>query len=435
MTTNNGFPYLEIEFDAIGQHSADRLTTIVTELKTLARTDVLFLSHGWNNDIAEARGWYSKYLKCLRDEVDVGTVPGIGAHKLAVVAIFWPSKRFADRELTAGQAHSIGDAATSASVRAQCESLGSAFAAGSAERRALDKVAGLVARAHESSAQNDIVDSVRTLFPFGAVGDDGLPNKAKTTTGELVLQQLAAPILDLPRPHGAAAGAGGAAGVGPAGGALGGIGNPLNGVRNLLNLTTFYTMKARAGDVGRHGVALVVARVMRECPTVRTHLAGHSFGARLVTAVAKWIPNDLRVQSLFLMQGAFSHYGLSANYDGAGHRGAFNSVLDDDKVQGPILITHTRADKAVGLAYPLAARLGGQVAEALGDENDTYGGMGRNGAQKTPGTQKLTLLAPNKPYALTGGTVHNLDANGVIGGHGDICTAEVAHALAAAIAS
>jgi len=49
-------------------------------------------------------------------------------------------------------------------------------------------------------------------------------------------------------------------------------------------------------------------------------------------------------------------------------------------VAGPILITHTANDKAVGIAYALASRISGQTGAALGDATDVFGGIGRNGA-------------------------------------------------------
>ena len=209
-----------------------------------------------------------------------------------------------------------------------------------------------------------------------------------------------------------------------------------NGARNALNLTTYYTMKERAGVVAENGVAPLVLKVREACPAVKVHLAGHSFGGRLVTAVANALPKGAshRLHSLFLMQAAFSHYGMAQKYDGTSN-GLFRSVVSDKKISGPIYITYTAKDKAVGLAYPLASRLGGQVASGLGDENDTYGGMGRNGAQKTPEVTPHQLLAVNEQYAFVPGGVYNLDANGLITSHSDICRIEVAHALVSAIAS
>ena len=193
---------------------------------------------------------------------------------------------------------------------------------------------------------------------------------------------------------------------------------------------SYYSMKERAGVVGADGLAPVVQRIQREFPGLKVHLAGHSFGGRVVTACANALPKGAanRVQSLFLMQAAFSHYGMAQKYDGTSN-GLFRSVISDKKVAGPIYITYTAKDKAVGLAYPLASRLGGQVASAMGDENDKYGGIGRNGAQKTPEVTPHELLPTSQQYAFNAGGVYNLDANAIITGHSDICRPEVALSL------
>ena len=102
-------------------------------------------------------------------------------------------------------------------------------------------------------------------------------------------------------------------------------------------------------------------------------------------------------------------------------------------VAGPVVITCTQNDRAVGLAYPLASLLAGQAAAELGDKNDLYGGMGRNGAQKTPEAHDGTLLAAGGTYAFQAGAVYNLNADQVIHDHSDICKDEVAHAFLTAI--
>ncbi|MCC6929673.1 MAG: hypothetical protein IT359_11840 [Gemmatimonadaceae bacterium] len=444
MATKNGFPYAELEFDAKGKFGPNQLKAAIETLRTPGLTDVLILSHGWNNDIGDARKWYGDYLKCLRAELDARLVPGIDAHKLGVVAIFWPSKRFADSELVAGNASSVGGAVTRAGIRKQLALLASAFpdkaskAKFAAAEKLLDKIEGDVA------AQRKFVDLLRGFWPTGKSGADALPAAGAGKPGDQVLKLLAPPILDLPTGTGAGT-TGGATSIGGAGGSAGGgnggqaaniFGSVLDGVRNALNMTTYFTMKERAGTVGANGLAPVVQRIQAELPNLKLHLAGHSFGGRVVIACVNALPKGAanRVASLFLMQAAFSHYGMAQKYDGTSN-GLFRSVVSDKKVAGPIYITYTSKDKAVGLAYPLASRLGGQVAAGLGDENDKYGGIGRNGAQKTPEVTPHELLPPSQQYAFNAGGVYNLDANAVITSHSDICRAEVAHALASAIAS
>jgi hypothetical protein len=131
-----------------------------------------------------------------------------------------------------------------------------------------------------------------------------------------------------------------------------------------------------------------------------------------------------------LLQAAFSHNGLAAAFDGT-HDGGYRTVLGDKRVSGPILITHTKNDKAVGIAYPLASRIARDVASALGDENDPYGGLGRNGAQHTPEAKGLEgpLKAVGEAYNFELHRVFNLRADRFIKDHGDVTGHEVTYAF------
>jgi hypothetical protein len=88
------------------------------------------------------------------------------------------------------------------------------------------------------------------------------------------------------------------------------------------------------------------------------------------------------VHALVLLQGAFSHYGLADDWNGQGADGLFRAV--PNRIHGPVVVTRTKNDKVVGLAYAIASRLARQVAIDIGGPDDRYGGMGRNGALKTP---------------------------------------------------
>jgi hypothetical protein len=98
--------------------------------------------------------------------------------------------------------------------------------------------------------------------------------------------------------------------------------------------------------------------------------------------------------------------------------GFFRKVVDDQRVKGPILVTHTKNDKAVGVAYPIASRLAGQVAAALGDENDRFGGLGRNGPQKmNMGEFIKGMLQPvNGTYTFAPGKFFNALADQFVSG-------------------
>jgi hypothetical protein len=233
-------------------------------------------------------------------------------------------------------------------------------------------------------------------------------------------------------------GLGGNPALHPAGSSAAGIGDFFSGVKagalRLLNLATYYTMKDRAGKIGRDAVNPLLDRVQAATPqTLKFHLVGHSFGGRLVTAIVDG-PKPLRIQTLLLLQAAYSHNGLSANFDG-GKTGFFHAVLAKQKVRGPILITHSKNDRAVGLAYPLASRLNGDDAAGIGDANDRFGGMGANGAQHVDSSViELLKVGGTYDFKTSGKRVFNLNGDKIIQNHGDVSRPETAAVLAAAMA-
>jgi len=198
----------------------------------------------------------------------------------------------------------------------------------------------------------------------------------------------------------------------------------------------YFQMKTRAGTVGAGGVAATLLRVRATQPNLPFHLVGHSFGARLVTAAASRLPSNSGPSTLTLLQGAFSHNALSSKFDGQ-HDGAFRTLLADQRVSGPIVITHTKNDLAVGVAYPLASRIARDAAAALGDQDDPYGGMGRNGAQHTPEVAasegELRDLGNAGTYTFGRGKVFNLNGDRFIKDHGDVTGLQVTNAFAQVI--
>ncbi|MEM8934677.1 MAG: hypothetical protein AAGE94_26010, partial [Acidobacteriota bacterium] len=138
--------------------------------------------------------------------------------------------------------------------------------------------------------------------------------------------------------------------------------------------------------------------------------------------------------SMVLLQAAFSHHGF-APLSGGRPQGIFRRAVAVPKVSGPIFVTHTANDRAVGLAYPIASRIASQRAQSLGGPDDIYGGLGRNGARDTPEAIFGTLQPVGVPYQLAAGRrIHNLLADDFISGHSDIKGREVAHVLLSAIA-
>jgi len=199
---------------------------------------------------------------------------------------------------------------------------------------------------------------------------------------------------------------------------------------NILNFTTYYEMKSRAGKVGNDGVAPLIDEL--EAGVRRFHLIGHSFGGRLVSAATKASRTN-KLASLTLLQAAFSHNGFSKIMNGF-----FRIVVDAGRIGGPVLITHTKNDKAVGLAYPIASRINNDAAMAIGDESDKFGGIGRNGAQKMGigevDTKETVLREAGTKYAFSAGKFFNLLGDAFIKDHCDVTGKEVVNAVLNAVA-
>jgi hypothetical protein len=442
------FPSFEAEFDKEGKPvAADTATRAADFVVGNGITDLFVISHGWNNDMDEARDLYKRFFSFVRSVLDGGNFPKLADRKFGVLAILWPSKRFAEADLIPGGSASAGAAVSDAAVMQHLERLKGVFDAPEADA-ALEQAKGLVAKLETSEpARRQFVDLVRSVLKPGDADHEDQASDTKslfTRDGEQIMQQLQKPTLASgpARPRGGAVGIGNLVGGVWAGisAVTGRVQDSLSGMNaaaeRLLNYTTYYQMKERAGTVGRTGVYQALRAIRAKAPGTRIHLIGHSFGGRLVTSVALGPQGQppIRPASMMLLQAAFSHNGFASKFDQV-HNGFFRRVVTGKQVDGPILITHSIQDEAVGHAYPLASRIAGQDAADVGDAHDRFGGIGRNGAQFTPEAVFGPLLAIDGSYTFESGKLYNLNADRIITGHSDISRPEVTAALLAAVSS
>jgi hypothetical protein len=434
--------YRQLEFDKAARPVHPEQ---VAEIGALAGrvTDLLVLSHGWNNDVEGARNQFRALLTSIAEQRDAGLEPGLDGRTLGVLGVTWPSRKFGEEELIPGGAAGLGD--VDPTLQADLLARADAFAAPDAAKK-LERAAALVPKlGHSPAARRQYADLLRSLLHPGAADDDEEAGSAFfTLDGEEVYRRVDDPTLgdpaltepDLAEP--AVPGtSGGALGLPP----VGAFGDPTGGAadfftpllsagRNLLNFTTYYEMKDRAGQVGR-----VLGPLLAEHAIGRTrvHLAGHSFGGRLLSAAAVAAPQH-GVASISLLQAAFSHYAFAKDWE-PGKDGAYRAVLADRKVDGPVVVTHTRNDRLVGIAYAIASRIAGQVASEIGDADSRFGGLGGNGAQRTPEAEARELLDVGLPYDLARGRLYNLRADRFVIGHSDVTDRPVAHAVLGAVAA
>jgi hypothetical protein len=439
MTEVAGFPYFEVQFTKEGSvHQESEVKALMDNVGDA--TDLIVLAHGWNNDMQQARRLYESLLGSMRKSIDAGSVAGLADRSFAVLGVLWPSKRFADEDFIAGGAASLDASAEEEDLQRQLDDLKGLFDNPDADAH-LESAKALVGQLETSEqARDEFADLIKSSLSADKADDEDASDTFFELPGRELMARLATP--QVPADETPSPGSGGAAtmeGAPTAGGAAG-IGeffaDMKAAARNLLNFATYYQMKARAGEVGSKGANEVLRRVKAAHPDLRLHLAGHSFGGRLVAAAVMG-PEDkpaVLPASVTLLQAAFSHFGFADDYQ-PNKDGFFRPIFVKEMISGPLLVTHTDNDKAVGIAYPLASRIARQAASGLGDKNDLYGGIGRNGAQKTPEATAGELLASGQSYTFKRGKVYNLRADSFISDHSDVTGGEVAYAVLCAIVS
>jgi hypothetical protein len=440
MTVNIPYPYFELGFDAKGKPAdAAQLPALLDGLAAKHVTDLFVVSHGWNNDQREAHDLYEELFKNVKAQEKNVNVSG---RTFAVAGIIWPSKKF-DAAEDAPKAASLGGKKGQARLGQQIDTLRAFLADGGAaaaakHKKDLERAKKLIPKLDTSPAARREFSAILLARLPKSVAEEGGWYIDQKVAKNLVANDTLLKQLGSPPPKTATTGSGGGAAV--IGGkkkstattntfqGAAGIGDFFKGVvagaSNLLNYVTYYQMKDRAGAVGRTGVNEVLRRVRATRPSVRVHLVGHSFGCRVVTAAATGPADNPGgfVDSMTLLQAAFSHYAFSAKYDDSNKSGFFRNLVSEKRVRGPVVITHTRADKAVGLAYAVASRVAGQIAAAIGDKNDPFGGLGSNGAQKTAEARDGKLPSPGGSFdqPIGNGMLTNLLADGLIASHSDV---------------
>jgi hypothetical protein len=434
METLAQFPFQPIEIDRNG-NVTDGLTQLVQHLGQNPVTDLLVMCHGFRNDASDARALYSEFLTNLRPQLSHPSLSAKLAGRTHVVAgVFWPSMVFREPNDSGGAMAAGGPNDDESRLRRLMD--------GKLDAQEIEKLVQLLPAAKNGDEQAQLKMSRQLLKVAASAGD---------VTGEFPRVKTADPaVLRDSFGHGDAitatvpgAGGGGAGGIptlnaGPAaGGAQSFFGSVLGFVPKFLNLTTFLLMFERCGRVGEVGMSRVVREAKAAKPSLRVHLVGHSLGGRAVTACANALTQNppVVIDSMMLLQAAYSHFGLGPGIDGA-PRGHFRDVVDKKIVRLPILATHSQHDSVVGFAYTSMAAISLNNSRAIGDENSQFGGIGRNGLQKTPESVKKDLLLAGEAYSFPAGHLYNLDGSRVVNGvtliksHGDIRNRNVTWACA-----
>jgi hypothetical protein len=461
VTVTSVHPYWDLTFDAGGDPDPGQRDALLAGAPGL--TDLVVFSHGWNNDLSTANGLYDRFFAFFP-----GLVDGVPDCRFGFAGVHWPSMRFSDEPIpdlphaallapaagpgggndgndgNGGVPPQDGTRLDAATVTA----LKNVFPGGDP---VVDRIAALLAeRPQEPGRLAEFARLVRELTgvaplsaaaaafsgDLAAAGEDMpllLSGDPVAVCGLLAdaLSQCGAPVAAIPAQAAAPQAREAAPDAAEAlSGGLKKIGTRVwDGAKEMLRQATYFAMKRRAGTVGEHGLGPLLGALAQQAPGVRVHLIGHSFGARLVSFALRGLPPGVRVASVTLLQGAFSHYAFSGPLPFDAKGGALYGM--QQRVTGPVVACHSSHDQALGVFYPVASRLSGDDESLLGF-GDRWGAMGHDGFQSLAGAPALTLQTALAGPFPAGGCV-SVDASAVVcaggppsGAHSDICHEELA---------
>lgn len=399
----------------------DRLLACITPV-----TDVFLVSHGWKGDILSAIDQYDRWIKttaqCASDVAAVKDKnPGFMP---MIIALHWPSLPWGEEEFGGAGSYSIGGSALSQElVDAYVARLGRSAKA----RSALETI--FRAASHDSEPDElpaEVIDAYYVLEREAGLkgcGIEGKPGCDHEGFDPEVICEEAQVVEAQPANFG--------------GCDIGGL--LLAPMRQL----SFWKMKDRARSFGEWSAHSLIEMLQHHSLSrnVRFHAMGHSFGCIVVSGMLTGLPErnslDRPVDSVFLVQGALSLWAYCSDIPcRPGKSGYFHSMIQQQRVNGPIVTTQSRFDTALGRIYPIGAGVKHQVSFAH-SELPEYGALGTYGARGSG----LTIVdqpmeSVEHAYQFQHGVIYNLNSDafirnggGLSGAHSDICYPEVAHAM------
>ena len=428
-TSPGGIKYHLIAFDGSGNERTDdphgsMSEKVLATLRDEPVTDVFLMSHGWQGDVPSAVRQYHKWIDamgaCTADRAAIEKArPGF--HPL-LVGLHWPSLAWGDEELPS---ESVSFAPGASPVADLVEKYAARLADSPAARAALQTV---IESALNEIAPDELPPEVRAAYltlnteaGLGSGDVDAGPGADRETFDPDRVYEAEMEGVSFGWPS------------------LGGLLAPL---RTL----TFWKMKDRAKAIGETaGFRLLTQIQQTGGEKVRVHLMGHSFGCIVVSSTLAGPGGAGQlvrpVNTLALMQGALSLWSFCSDIPSKpGRAGFFRSIFTGGKVSGPILITISAKDTAVGRYYPIAAGARGDVQFAPGTL-PKFGAVGSFGA-RGPGLpiDDIELQPANYPYQFQPGHLYNIESTkyiceggGTSGAHNDIAKPEVAHAFWSAV--
>jgi hypothetical protein len=411
-----GVDYALIHFDDRGRERTDDpeggvfSRVLVDQARREKPSHIFLFSHGWKGDIPSAIDQYDRWIGAMWKLEADRQVIGADFRPL-FIGLHWPSQPWGE-ESFAPQSFAAAGAPI---VEAMLEKAVDHFGGGRDVRAPLE----VIFRAFEQNpAARQVPDEVAAAYAqlaaavgfsageggSGAPDEDGAPLDPQAAVRA---ERLAS-----------------------AGEAFGAGSSIKNGILAGLRQVSFWLMKHRARTVGEEGMHRFVSELQRACDA-NVHLMGHSFGCIVVSSILGGPGGSgalaRPVNSAVLVQGAMSLWSYADDIPGSTKPGYFRQVLSRRAVSGPIVTTQSTNDTAVGIAFPAAVGLVGEVDFA--DKLPKFGGIGAWGIQGTTMAEAREMLDHRGDYRFEPGRIYNLNGSRFIPDHSGIDGPEVAHTL------
>lgn len=422
--------YALLCFDKDGRERTDDSPGGVLSKEILARvardkpSHVFLFIHGWKGDLDSAADQYDRWIKAMIDRADDRRAMG-ESFKPFWIGLHWPSLPFGDEEFggdSFGGTEDVQPLSPDQTIATYIDRL-------NLDPAVADPLVRTIVMTHQkNAAAQNLPEAARQAYAELAkvAGHRSAGPSAPPDADDAAFD----PDVAFDRGNAAETGVNFASG-----GLLGGILGPL---RQL----SYWTMKKRARTIGEGGMHRFVADLMQAAPSARVHLMGHSFGTIVVSSIlggpdAKGaLPRP--ADSAALIQGAVSLWAFGEKIRKEAKKGYFNPWVVRRAVRGPVLVSRSIHDRAVGTLYPWASAVSFSDGSFDPEDDDLplHGAIGKYGIRGMSDVVMREMLAATGAYDFKPGVIYNLESSrfiakggGVSGAHSDIDGPEVAHAL------
>jgi hypothetical protein len=379
-----------IKFDkdgaCISPHTRQAL--LVKVAKENGPTDIIFMSHGWNSDFADAISQYKAFLGNF-EQLTLERRPA-REYRPLFAGVSWPSVWFPIDNGPSIGGPSIGGPEQEALARTNV-------------------VAAVTANADSANRLNELLAKDRLTEAEAQEAFD-IALRSRNSGSEIELPMIGSPpsaadMLDaLKKIQSLEIGGGAAPGV-----------LAYLDPRNLARIFSVWTMKDRAGLVGAGGVASLL-RDFLSLKEVKMHLVGHSFGAKVMLSALCSMPVPQRpASSALLLQPALSYLAFASALPGVGSPGGYRTALDSNRVEKPIFSTFSRLDFPLRDLFHLALRRAGDEGELGGDPSappSIYAALGGYGPRGANEMLIDPIRKPGDAYPPVANRIIGLDGSG-----------------------